>query len=70
MITCMTPQELRNRLLNHPMVQRLRNNPNWKPAADAAIDHFADKKTCKVSSWVKSSTWQQVEVAYDEIMRG
>src|ERR1019366_3767865 len=30
--------ELRNKLLNHPIVERFRNNPNWKPAADAAPD--------------------------------
>src|ERR1039457_5916558 len=31
-------EALRNKLLNHPIVERLRNNPNWKPAADAAPD--------------------------------
>ena len=65
-----TPTELRNKLLNHPIVERLRNNPNWKPAADAALDHFIDHKKCTVPSWVKSSTWKQVEMAFDEIMRG
>lgn len=58
---------LRNKLLDHPIVQRLRNNPNWKPAADAAIDHFVDNKKCIVPSWVKSSTWKQVQMAYEEI---
>jgi hypothetical protein len=68
--TMQTPTELRNKLLSHPIVERLRNNTNWKPAADAAIDHFVDHKKCTVPSWIKSSTWKQVEMAYDEIMRG
>lgn len=62
-------EALRSRLLNHPLVERLRNNPNWKPAADAALDHFLDHKKCTVPSWIKSSTWKQVEMAYDEVMR-
>jgi hypothetical protein len=65
-----TPAELRNKLLSHPIVERLRNNSNWKLAAEAAIDHFVDHKKCTVPSWIKSSTWKQVEMAYDEIMRG
>jgi hypothetical protein len=58
---------LRNKLLDHPLVQRLRNNPNWKPAAEAAIDYFVDSKKCIVPSWIKSSTWKQVQMAYEEI---
>ena len=61
------PNDLRTKLLEHPLVQRLRNNPNWKPAADAAIDHLIDHKKCVVPSWIKSSTWKQVEMAYEEI---
>ena len=65
----MGSESLRTRLLSHPLVERLRNNPNWKPAADAAVDHFVDRKKCTVPSWIKSSTWKQVEMAHDEIMR-
>lgn len=62
-------EALRTKLLNHPIVERLRNNPNWKPAADAAVDHFVDRKKCTIPSWIKSSTWKQVEMAFDEVMR-
>ena len=62
-------ESLRKKLLNHPLVERLRNNPNWKPVADAAVDFFLDHKKCTVPSWIRSSTWKQVEMAYDEIMR-
>ena len=60
-------EALRNKLLDHPIVQRLLNNPNWKPAAEAAVNHFIDHKKCIVPSWVKSSTWKQVQMAYEEI---
>ena len=59
---------LRKKLLRHPIVTRLGNNPNLKPLAEAALDHVVDQKTCTVPSWVKSSTWKQVEVAYREII--
>ena len=57
----------RQQLLDHPLVQRLLNNPNWKPLALAAVSHFVDGKKCVVPSWVRSSCWKQVEVAYREI---
>jgi hypothetical protein len=60
-------ETLRHQLLDHPLVQRLLNNPNWKPAALAAVDHFVDHKKCTVPSWVKSSTWAQVQMAYEEL---
>jgi hypothetical protein len=60
---------LKDQLLDHPLVQRLRNNPNWKPAAEAAVDYFIDKKKCIVPSWIKSSTWKQVEMAYEELKK-
>jgi len=60
-------EALRYKLLDHPIVQRLLNNPNWKPAAEAAVNHFVDNKKCIVPSWVKSSTWKQVQMAYEEI---
>jgi hypothetical protein len=60
---------LKDQLLDHPLVQRLRNNPNWKPAAEAAVDYLIDKKKCTVPSWTKSSTWKQMEMAYEELRR-
>jgi len=60
-------EPLKNQLLDHHLVQRLLNNPNWKPAAVAAVDYFVDHKQCTVPSWVKSSTWRQVQMAYDEL---
>lgn len=48
-------------------IQRLLNNPNWKPAADAAIKFFLEGKHCPISSWRKSSTWAQVEMVWNEL---
>jgi hypothetical protein len=62
-------ETLKHQLLSHRIVQRLLNNPNWEPAARAAVDHFVDHKQCPVPSWVKSSTWAQVKMAYEEITR-
>jgi hypothetical protein len=66
----MNKEELRRKLLAHPIVQRLLNNPNWGPAAQAAIAELVDGKRCPVNSWRKSSTWQQVQMVFDEIKGG
>ena len=58
---------LRSKLLEHDLVTRLLRNPNWKPAALAAVAFFTDGKKCSVPSWVKSSSWAQVEMAYEEL---
>jgi hypothetical protein len=63
----MTKDKQRQQLLEHPIVIRLLNNPNWAPAARAAIGELVDGKKCPVTSWRKSSTWQQVQMALDEI---
>jgi hypothetical protein len=63
----MEKELLRAKLLVHPIVTRLLNNPNWEPAARAAVSKLVDDKNCPVVSWRKSSTWQQVQLAYDEI---
>ncbi len=58
---------LKQQLLAHPIVTRLLNNPNWAPAARAAVAELLDGKRCPVTSWRKSSTWQQVQMALDEL---
>ncbi len=63
----MNKDKTRQELLGHSIVIRLLNNPNWAPAARAAIDELVDGKKCPVTSWRKSSTWQQVKMAFDEI---
>jgi hypothetical protein len=64
----MTDKEaLRSKLLEHELVQRLLKNPNWKPAAMAAVAFLMDGKKCPVTSWTKSSTWAQVQMAYEEL---
>jgi hypothetical protein len=63
----MTKEALKQRLLDHAIVLRLLNNPNWAPAARAAVAELVDGKKCPVTSWRKSSTWQQVKMALDEI---
>jgi hypothetical protein len=57
----------RQTLANHPMVQRLLVNPNWKPAAEAAMDYFLDGTECPIASWRKSSTWSQVRFAFEKL---
>ena len=54
-------------LANDSRIQRLLNNPNWKPAAKAAIKFFIDRESCPIASWRKSSTWAQVKMVYDEL---
>ncbi len=63
----MDPKKLKQQLLEHPIVTRLLNNPNWAPAARAAVAELVEGKKCPVTSWRKSSTWQQVKMAFDEI---
>ena len=58
---------LRTKLLDHEIVQRLLNNPNWKPAAVAAAAFLIDGKKCPVPSWRRSSTWAQVQMVFDEL---
>jgi hypothetical protein len=63
----MSKDAIKQKLLEHPIVTRLLNNPNWAPAAHAAIAELVDGKRCPVNSWRKSSTWQQVQMVLDEI---
>jgi hypothetical protein len=57
----------RESLTGHPMVQRLLANPNWKPAAEAAMDFLLDGTECPIASWKKSSTWSQVKFAWEKL---
>jgi hypothetical protein len=50
-----------------PRVQRLLNNPNWKPAAEAAMKFLLEGVTCPIASWRKSSSWAQVEMVWQEL---
>ncbi len=58
---------LKQQLLAHPILTRLLNNPNWAPAARAAVAELLDGKRGPVTSGRKSSTWQQVQMALDEL---
>ncbi len=60
---------LRNQLLDDPRIQRLMNNPNWKPAAEAAMKFFLEGEDCPIASWKKSSTWAQVKMVWEEKKR-
>jgi len=51
----------REQLTQDPRIQRLLKNPNWAPAAEAAMDFLFEGTDCPIASWRKSSTWQQVE---------
>ena len=61
-------ERVRQRVLTDPIVQRLMNNPNWEPAARAAVAELIDNKPCPVNSWRKSSTWQQVKMVYNDVV--
>jgi hypothetical protein len=54
-------------LLSDPRIGRLISNPNWKPAAEAAIKYLVDGVACPIPSWRKSSTWAQVKMVWDEL---
>jgi len=49
-----------------PRIQRLLNNPYWKPAAEAAMNFLLDGQDCPIASWKKSSTWAQVKMVWEE----
>jgi hypothetical protein len=57
----MNKGELRQALLAHPYVVRLRKNPNWQPAADAAIAYFIDNKNDGEAEWGTTRTWARVK---------
>ena len=59
----------RQELTDDPIVQRLLTNKNWVGAANAAIDFFIDGTACPIPSWPKSSTWAQVKMAYDKLLK-
>jgi hypothetical protein len=63
----MHTEALRAKLMDHEIIQRLMNNPNWKPAAMAAVAFLVDGKKCPVPSWRRSSTWAQVQMVFDEL---
>jgi hypothetical protein len=54
-------------LKSDPRVDRLLKNPNWKPAAEAAIAYLLKGTECPIASWRKSSTWAQVEMVAKEL---
>ena len=58
--------------LLHPKlnIQRLLNNANWRGAAEAAIAFFLRGEGCKVDSFRTSSTWKQVEAAFECLWQG
>jgi hypothetical protein len=54
-------------LIADPRVQRLLKNPNWKHAAEAAMDYIFNGTECQIASWRKSSTWAQVTMVWEEL---
>ena len=47
-------------------IERLLKNPNWKPAAEAAMAFYFRGTQCPITSWQKSSTWAQVKMVWEE----
>jgi len=58
-----------NDLRTDSRVERLLKNPNWRPAAEAAIAYVLRGVSCPIASWRKSSTWAQVQMVYDELRK-
>jgi hypothetical protein len=56
-------------LIADPRIERLLKNPNWKPAAEAAMDFLFQGKVCPIPSWKKSSTWLQVTMVCEELSK-
>lgn len=54
-------------LKSDPRIERLLKNPNWKPAAEAAMAYLLKGTECPIASWRKSSTWAQVEMVTKEL---
>lgn len=54
-------------LKQDPIVERLLKNPNWRPAAEAAIAHLVHGEDCPIGSWKKSATWAQVKMVFERI---
>ncbi len=54
-------------LIADPRVERLLKNPNWKHAAEAAMDYIFNGTECQIASWRKSSTWAQVTMVWEEL---
>jgi hypothetical protein len=48
-------------------IERLMKNPNWKPAAEAAMAFYFHGAECPITSWKKSSTWAQVKMVWEEL---
>ena len=61
--------DLEGLLQSDPRVERLLKNPNWKPAADAAMKFFLTGEDCPITSWKKSSTWAQVKMVWEELKK-
>ena len=47
-------------------IERLMKNPNWKPAAEAAMAFYLHGTNCPITSWQKSSSWAQVKMVWEE----
>lgn len=54
-------------LREDPRIERLLKNPNWKPAAEAAMAFYFKGTDCPIASWQKSSTWAQVKMVFEEL---
>jgi hypothetical protein len=50
-----------------PRIERLLKNPNWRPAAEAAITYLLKGTEFPLASWRNSSTWAQVEMVVKEL---
>lgn len=54
-------------LKEDPRIDRLLKNPNWRPAAEAAMAFLFRGVNCPIASWRKSSTWAQVKMVFEEL---
>jgi hypothetical protein len=61
--------ELLEQVVADRRVRRLLRNPNWEPAANAAIDHFVHGMPAS-DQWQGTKTWLQVAAVVRELRGG
>jgi len=48
-------------LIADPRVERLLKNPNWKHAAEAAMDYIFNGTECQIASWAQvTMVWEEL----------
>lgn len=62
-------QQLEQQLRAHPMVAARLSHGRDTFAAEAAVKHFVYGERFPVTSWARTSTAQQVKIAYEQLTK-